>query len=235
MMKKSKVLYTILYFLLTFVFSYGLGILFKDKYLLGSTTLYLGCIETYFMTKGKWYEEFVGIFETIVSTVVCVFACMYGSAIFTVIIYIPLSIFGIVNWKKNEKDDEVKLNKMTWKKSVITISIIVLATAVLSILLSLIPTQKLAVLDAAGDILNICGILLIALRYKEGWIVWILCNFVDLATWITALVKDYSSNAIMMIIMSIAYIILNIWGFYSFIKMRKKQETVDVYSVTEAA
>lgn len=220
-MKKK---FTIIYFISTFCLSYGLGILFKDKYLMGSTTLFLGFTQTFFMTKGKWYEEFVGIFETIMSTLVCVFASMYGSAIFTVLIYIPLSIFNIVNWKKHENDNVVNLNKMTATKSIITISLVIVCTAILSLLLSLIPTQRLAFWDACGDILNICGILLIALRYKEGWIVWILCNLVDLTTWILSLIKGYSQNAIMMIIMSLIYICLNVWGYISFIKLRKMQE-----------
>ena len=216
--------FTIIYFISTFILSFGLGLLFKDKFLMGSTTLYLGFVQTYFMTKGKWYEEFVGIFETIMSTIVCIFACMYGSAIFTVLIYIPLSIFSIVNWKKHENENVVELNKMTLSKSLITISLVVVCTAILSFLLSLIPTQRLAFWDACGDILNICGILLIALRYKEGWIVWILCNIVELTTWIIALSKGYSQNAIMMIIMSLIYIGLNIWGYISFIKLRKTQD-----------
>ncbi len=216
--------FTKIYFILTFCLSFGLGILFKDKYFLGSTTLFLGFTQTYFMTKGKWYEEFVGIFETIMSTIVCFFACMYGSAIFTVLVYIPLSIFRIVNWKKYNNDNVVNLNKMTVKKSIFTISLVIICTAILSLLLSLIPTQRLAFWDACGDILNICGILLIALRYKEGWIVWIMCNLVELTTWIIVLIKGYSQNAIMMIIMSLIYIGLNIWGYISFIKLRKNQE-----------
>ena len=176
------------------------------------------------MTKGKWYEEFVGIFETIMSAVVCIMACMYGSAIFTILVYIPLSIFSIVNWKKHETNEVVELNKMTVKKSILTILLVISCTAIISFLLSLIPTQKLAFWDACVNIFNICGISLIALRYKEGWIVWIICNFIELTTWIIALLRDYSQNAIMMIIMSVIYIGLNIWGYISFIKLRKKQD-----------
>ena len=216
--------FTIIYFISTFILSFGLGILFKDKFLMGSTTLYLGFVQTYFMTKGKWYEEFFGMLETIMSTTVYVFACMYGSAIFSVLIYIPLSIFSIINWKKHENNDVVKLNKMTISKSLITILLVVICTVILSFLLSLIPTQRLAFWDACDVILNICGILLIALRYKEGWIVWILCNIVELTIWIIALLKGYSQNAVMMIIMSLIYIGLNVWGYISFIKLRNKQE-----------
>ncbi|MBO4936731.1 MAG: nicotinamide mononucleotide transporter, partial [Clostridia bacterium] len=166
--------WSVIYFISTFCLSYGLGILFKDRYLMGSTTLFLGFVQTYFMSKGKWYEEFVGIFETIMSTIVCIFACMYGSAFLTILIHIPLSIFSIINWKKHENDNTVKLNKMTLTKSLITIFLVIICTAILSFLLSLIPTQRLAFWDAFGDVLDICGILLVALRYKEGLAIWII-------------------------------------------------------------
>lgn len=224
MTKKYNV---ILYFALTFIFSYGLGLIFKDRYLLGSTSLFLGFIQNYFMARGKWFEKIIGIFSIFASTIVCLLTGLFGSAIFSVLVYIPLSIFSLINWKKHKNIDnnEVTLNKMTWKKSIFVIFLVTILTALLTFLLSLIPSQKLAIFDAAQIILNISGMILIALRFKEGWIAWILCNLVSLATWITALMKDYSSNAIMMIVSSSTYIVLNIWGFYSFIKLRKIQET----------
>ena len=166
------------------------------------------------MTKGKWYEEFVGMLETITSTILYVMACMYGSDILTILIYIPLSIFGMINLNKNENNSIVQLNKMTIKRSFIMVLFITVSITILSFLLSIIPTQKLPFWDAAGDILNICGILLIALRYKEGWLIWIICNLVEIITWVIALAKNYSENAIMMIIMSLIYIALNIWGVH---------------------
>ena len=222
-MKKN---FDILYLVIALIFSYGIGLIFKDSYLLGSTTLYIAFIHTLLQAKGKWYQEFVGIASTILSTVVSLLAHMYSSAIFSVLVYIPLSIFSIMNWKKNKNknDDIVKLNKMTFGKSLIVIVSIVLSSVVLSFLLSLIPSQRLAFLDAVSSVLNICGILLIALRFKEGWIVWILCNFIDISIWIISLVNGYSGNSVMMIIMSVVNVALNIWGFVSFIKLRNKQE-----------
>lgn len=212
-----------MYFILTYIFSFGLGLIFKDQYLLGSLTMYLGFLQTYFMAYGKWYEEFIGMLGTIASSVLCSLSGMYATAIFSLLVYIPLSIFSMVNWKKNAKDNEVNLNEMTVKKSILTLFLVVVATALVSFLLSLIPTQHLAVLDTAGDILNISGIILIALRYKEGWLIWVLGSLVDLVTWIVVYQNHFSNNAIMMIIMSIAYIFLNLWGYLSFIKIRKKQ------------
>ncbi len=224
MQPKMKKIFPWLYLIGSFILSFGLGLLFKDKYLLGSISLFLGCVQTYITTKGKWYEESIGIVRNLLSIAICIFAGMYGGAIFAVVVYIPLSVFSIVNWKKHEKNKVVELNKMTWAKSLITIMLVAVGTALVALLLLLIPGQNLAFWDACCNILNVCGILLIALRYKEGWIVWILCNFVEVVTWTLALVNGYSQNAIMMIIKNLFYICLNIWGFISFIQLRKKQE-----------
>lgn len=213
-----------MYFILTYIFSFGLGLIFHDQFLLGSLTMYLGFLQTYFLAYGKWYEEFLGMLGTIVSSILCSLSGMYATAIFSLLVYIPLSIFSMVNWKKNANKNEVILNEMTVKKSAIILTCIVSATILVSFLLSLIPTQHLAVLDTAGDILNISGIILIALRYKEGWLVWVLGSIVDLVTWILVYLNHFSNNSIMMIIMSAAYIFLNLWGYLSFIKLRKKQK-----------
>ena len=194
--------------------------------MLASISMFLGFVQVYLASIGKWQEKLVGIFENLMTATVCFFAALYGTVIFTVCVIIPLSIFGIINWKKHQQDDQVELNKMTFKKSLIVIFIILSSTALVSFLLTLIPNQNLPIFDAAGNILNVCGIVLLALRYKEGWIIWLLCNSIELVTWILALTNDYSQNAIMMIIKCVIYIMLNVWGFVSFIRLRKNQEIV---------
>ena len=222
--KRTEYLKTIAYFIATFLVSYGLGWIFHDKWFLGSTTLYAGFIQTYFLTKGKWFEEFAGMFETMFTAIVCGLSGLYGNAIFTVLIYLPLTIFSLVNWKKHDNDGEVALNKMTFKKSILVIVSVIVSTLVISYLLSLIPGQKFPLFDTITNIFDICAILLIALRYKEGWILWIIDNVVDLTMWAMMYIKGYSGNAIMMMIMSVIYMGLNIWGFLSFIKLRRGQE-----------
>lgn len=213
-----------MYFIVTYIFSFGLGLILRDKYLLGSLSMYIAFLQTYFMAYGKWYEEFFGMLGTLVSAVVCVLSGMYATAIFSLAVYIPLSIFSMVNWKKHVKNNEVEPNDMTASQTVLTLALVVAATAAISFLLSLIPSQNLALLDAMGDILNIAGIILIALRYKEGWLVWFIGNGVDLLTWVLVFNRGYSQNAIMMIILSAIYFLLNIWGFCSFIRLNRGQK-----------
>ncbi|MBO4726441.1 MAG: nicotinamide mononucleotide transporter [Clostridia bacterium] len=229
-MKKKNFHYRFL--VVSLCVSLGLGILFHDQYLLGSISLFFGCVQTLYTTKGKWFEAGIGILGTILSIIICLFAGLYGSIIFAVVIYIPLNIFNIISWKQHENNHVVELNRMTPLKSIFIVSLVIIGTALVGLLLSLIPTQKLAFWDACSNILNLAGILLIALRYKEGWIFWILCNFVEITTWSLALINNYSQNAMMLIIKNIIYVGLNVWGYLAFIKLRKQQETLKSTPIT---
>ncbi len=222
-----------LYIIIGFIFSYGLGLLVCDKFLLGSTTLFLIIVQAYFTINGKWQGEIFGVFCIIISTLVFAFTSMYASAIFTITVYIPLSLFKVINWRKHENNKVVILNNMSFKKTILTILIILSSTLLVSFIISLIPTQKLAVLDSAINILDIAGVILIALRYKEGFIAWILCNLTEISTWIIILINNYSQNAILMIVTSLVCIALNIWGLISFTKIHKTQEQSNINNVTQ--
>ena len=109
-----------LYFILSFAFSFGLGLLVKDKYLLGAAALFFILTQAYFTINGKWQGEIIGIFSLAVNTFIFVFTSMYATAIFTLTVFLPLSIFKIINWKKHEQNKMVVLNNMSIKKTIIT-------------------------------------------------------------------------------------------------------------------
>ena len=209
---------------INFCCSLILGLIFKDKNLFGAITLFLGCSQIFFMTQGVWWEEIFGLTESLLTAIVCMFANLYGTVIFTVAIFVPLSIFSLVNWKKNQTGGVVKINKMTFKTSAIVVIGLSVAIVVVSFLLSLLPGQNLPVLDTLTNMLDLCAIILLALRYKEGWIFWILCSITDLVIWSLLFSSGSSENALMMIILSVIYIVMYLWGFISFITLRKKQE-----------
>ena len=136
--------------------------------------------------------------------------------------YVPIGIYSLCVWKKNDVDGVVKINKFTKKTSLIVVLSIILSTFVLSLLLSLIPNQRLSFMDSLSNCFNIAGCLLLMFRYKEGWIVWILCNLTEIGTW-SILIAAGAPNSIMMLIICVVYIILDIYAYCSFIKLYQKQ------------
>ena len=78
-------------------------------------------------------------------------------------------------------------------------------------LLTLIPSQRLAFMDASSNCINLCGVILMILRFKEAWWIWLINNIIDLIIWIITTVSG-GNGAIMMLLVSIGYLLINIYG-----------------------
>ena len=77
-------------------------------------------------------------------------------------------------------------------------------------------------MDASSNCINLCGIILMILRFKEAWWIWLVNNIIDLIIWIiTALNKG--DGSIMMLLVSIGYLLINIYGIIKW-TLNAKQE-----------
>ena len=78
-------------------------------------------------------------------------------------------------------------------------------------LLTLIPTQRLAFMDATSNCINLCGVILMILRFKESWWLWLINNIIDLIIWIITVING-GNGSVMMLLVSIGYLLINIYG-----------------------
>ena len=207
------------------VISILLGIVFKD-FVWGILALIFGFLNAYYMAIGKWYNYIFGFLFAIVNAYICTINGLFGLLIFTVIFYLPLQVSGLINWFKNKQDSEVSMRSLNWKTSTILCASIVLGSVILGFLLSLIPKQQLAFLDSTSQIINLCGVVLGTMRFRESWYIWLLNNMVDLSIWIINTIKA-TPNAEMMLITSIMYLVMNIIGLISWIKIERKQKSTN--------
>ena len=142
------------------------------------------------MAIGKWYNYIFGFLFAVVNAYICTINGLFGLLIFTIIFYLPLQVTGLINWFKNKKDTEVAMRSLNFKTSFILCSTIIIGSVILGLLLSLIPRQELAFLDSTSQIVNLCGVVLGTLRFRESWYIWLLNNMVDLSIWIINAVKS---------------------------------------------
>ena len=66
-------------------------------------------------------------------------------------------------------------------------------------------------MDAASNCINLCGVILMILRFKEAWWIWLINNIIDLIIWIITTING-GKGAIMMLLVSIGYLLINIYG-----------------------
>lgn len=211
-----------IYTILIIIFSIICGIISKD-YFLGALILASGLLNAYYASIGKTYNYILGALYCLLSAYVSYINGLYAMAILSLIVYFPLQIQGYISWlKKKDNNNEVKIRKFTLKNSIIIVSICVVGSILLGLLLTKIPTQQLAFLDSSSNIINLCGIILMNLRFQECWVVWLFNNSIDLSIWLINFINK-GPNSFMMLLVSIGYLLINIYGLYQWIKKTKKR------------
>ncbi len=223
-MKNNIKLYTVI----IIIFSIICGICTKD-YILGTMTLMSGLLNVYYASIGKTFNYIFGALFCILNGYISFINGLYGIAVLSVILYFPLQVDGYIRWlKKENKDNEVSIRVFSLKNAIILTLSCIIGSLVLGYLLTKIPGQQLAFLDSGSNIINLCGIILMNLRFKECWIIWLFNNTFDLAIWITNVIR-HSPNAVMMLIVSLGYLLINVYGLIKWIKLAKKNKLEKAY------
>lgn len=219
-MNKKK---TFLYPFIIIIFSIVCGIITKD-YFLGTATLMCGLLNGYYASTRKVCNYVFGLLFCVFNLYVSYLNGLYGIFAFSLIIFVPSQIQGFISWLKNRnKNNEVIVRHFDLKTSLIVIVSSLLGSLGLGYLLTKVPGQNLAFLDSTSTILNVCTIVLMNLRYKEFWIIYLFNNIVDLIIW-SINVCYGTPNAMMMLIVSIGYLLMNIYGLYKWLDSEEKYE-----------
>lgn len=200
------------------IISIIIGIISKDA-IIGSLILFASIMNSYLASIGKKESYITGLISSILTSYVSLKNNLYGLFFFYLIIFAPMQVYGYINWKNNEDDSKnVKIRAFTLKNSLIIIFACIIGSFLLGYLLTLIPNQKLAFLDASSNIINLCAVILMILRFNESWWIWLFNNIIDLIIW-SVTFKNNGMAAFSMFTSSLIYLIINVYGI---IKWNKK-------------
>jgi nicotinamide mononucleotide transporter len=200
------------------IISIIIGIISKDA-IIGSLILFTSIMNSYLASIGKKESYITGLISSILTSYVSLKNNLYGLFFFYLVIFAPMQVYGYINWKNNEDDSKnVKIRAFTLKNSLIIIFACIIGSFLLGYLLTLIPNQKLAFLDASSNIINLCAVILMILRFNESWWIWLFNNIIDLIIW-SVTFKNNGMAAFSMFTSSLIYLIINVYGI---IKWNKK-------------
>lgn len=187
------------------------GILTKDL-IIGGTTLLTGLLCAYFASEGKRINYILGLINYLLMGYVALKNNLYGIFFFYIFIFSPLQIKGFFTWKKSlNNEGNVQAREFTLKNSIIITTSCIIESCILGYILTLIPNQRLAFMDATSNCINLCGVILMILRFKESWWLWLINNIIDLLIWLITTI-NHGEGAIMMLFVSIGYLLINIYG-----------------------
>ena len=187
------------------------GIIANDL-IMGGTILLTGLLCAYYASEGKRINYILGLINYLLMGYVSFKNNLFGIFFFYFFIFAPLQINGYLSWNNNlDNDKKVKVREFTLKNSIIITLSCIIGSLFLGYLLSLIPGQRLAFMDASSNCINLCGVILMILRFKESWWLWLVNNIIDLIIWIITVI-DKGNGSIMMLLVSIGYLLINIYG-----------------------
>ena len=202
------------YIIITFIcmiISLISGIISNDI-IVGGTILLTGLLCAYFASEGKRINYILGLINYLLMGYVSFKNNLYGIFFFYIFIFSPLQVKGFITWNKNLNDENnVKVREFTLKNSIIITLSCIVGSLLLGYLLTIIPNQRLAFMDASSNCINLCGVILMILRFKESWWLWLINNVIDLSIWIITFINKGEGSA-MMLLVSIGYLLINIYG-----------------------
>lgn len=188
-----------------------------DTILLSSLILSTGFLSFYYACKGRKVHYIWGFINYILMGYISLKNQLYGIFFFYTFIFAPLETKGLLTWNENiDLDNNIIIKNFTFTNSIIILTISIILSLILGKLLTLIPGQKLAFLDATSNVLNLIGSILLILQYRESWWLFLLNNVIDLIIWIVL------KNSSTMIMVSIIFLILNIYGIKMWQENSKK-------------
>ncbi len=206
-MNKKYIIITIICLIISLIS----GIISNDI-IVGGAILLTGLLCAYFASEGKRINYILGLINYLLMGYVSFKNNLYGIFFFYIFIFSPLQINGFITWNKNLNEEKnIKVREFTLKNSIIITLSCVIGSSLLGYLLTLIPNQRLAFMDASSNCINLCGIILMILRFKESWWLWLINNVIDLGIWIITFMNK-GTGSTMMLLVSVGYLLINVYG-----------------------
>lgn len=177
-----------------------------------------GIIYVVFLSEKNLLNFIVGFISSATYIVIAYQARLYGEAIFYLAFDIPMIFVSLFNWKKHmETKLKVESKKMSLKNILILCAVSAVSAVGYGFFLRFIGGENVFV-DALSTIATLIGTILMALRYREQWVLWIIVNALSIILWSTTF-------NLLMLIMSISCLISSIIGYINWSLSAKKKSS----------
>lgn len=180
-----------------------------------------GMISVVLCAKGKILNYAFGLVQATTYAYICYQTSIYGEFMYNILM-IPMIIIGIISWKKNMGEEEVKARNLSVRGLILLVVSIVVSTLLYSGFLKILG-GAFALVDSTSTVISIIATILMITRYSEQWILWIIVNIVSVLLWFMAL-QSGSNGGITMLVMWTAYLFNSIYGWWNWRKMANESK-----------
>ncbi|WP_088809887.1 MULTISPECIES: nicotinamide riboside transporter PnuC [Listeria] len=185
-----------------------------------------GILCVVFVGKGKISNYFFGLINVLAYAWVSYTFKLYGEVQLQLILYLPVQIVGFIMWKRHysakhainkAKVKEVEAKSLTLVQWLICIVLVAVLTILYSIYLRSIGSA-LPGWDGATTIISVVAQILMILRFREQWLLWIVVNILTITLWVLMLSHSGETN-MSVLVMYIMYLFNSVYSWYNWTKM----------------
>jgi len=183
--------------------------------LLSSVTAICGIFCVVLCAAGKKSQYYWGFVNIITYIIVSWISRFYGEVMLNAIYFLPTQFIGLYYWKKNYsvEKDAVKCKKMKLKYITVLFSVCAGSIFLYKIFLDKLGGNS-TWLDSTSTVFSVIANLLMVLRFREQWVLWIIVDIVTVIMW--AITGDW-----IMTTMWAVYLLNACYGFIIWNKMNR--------------
>ena len=189
--------------------------IYNPDSILGMVSGIAGIICNVFVSKGKISNYFFGLIFAYTYFYISLGANFLGEMNTTLYVYIPAQFIGYFLWKANMQKEQnsaaVIAKALTVKGWIGLLAFLIIGTLLFVELLNYYGGSSTG-LDGLSTIIEIAAQVLMVLRYREQWLLWIVLNIISIALW--------AENTSMYVMYS-AYLLNSLYGYYNWSKLQK--------------
>jgi len=180
------------------------------------------------VAKGRIFNYYLGVLNVLGYAYIAYGYQLYGEVQLNLLYYLPMQFVGLYIWMKNKDvsiPDKIRVKFLNNGNRFFVA--VASATAVVGYgnWLGYLG-DPLPFLDATSTMLSIIAMILMAWRYMEQWILWIVVDIVSVWMWWLT-IDAHGNRDITMLVMWIAFLINAVYGFIMWVKMYQEQCALD--------
>lgn len=164
--------------------------------------------------KGYRSNFIFSILTTIAFAYIAWYNQFYGNVAISICYYIPCALIGYYLWgKHSNKKHEVVARKLTPVQILLLVATMIVTIIVLKLVLDMVGGAS-TILDSITVVITFIANILVLLRYREQWLLWLLVDTFQLMMWAT-------TNDPVMLVLRILYPLSAVYGYVYWKKLIK--------------
>lgn len=166
--------------------------------------------------KGKKSQYVWGLINVVGYVVIAMINKYYGEVMLNALYYLPSQFIGYYLWNKNSNNDsgDVLGKKLNFRQNAIFLLLIMIGVILYKEVLDFLGGAG-TLLDSCSTVTSVVANLLMMLRYREQWLLWIVIDSITVVMWLIA--GDF-----IMVTMWSVYLINAFYGYYNWTKIAKE-------------